>query len=169
MVIFTNPNHNLTTRFLSCTIIQPKGINILMQQGLENIYIDDYEHNKKYEKCLHFVINPNTTLDSEAFKDLEEGLIDFESFYDYYDIVENNREKRVYIFRYDDLYEEDVQLFINGEYEEMSDIFWRTLQVTQETALKYLKNSEVKFDPKKEIFRFESKLKLIENEKRYNT
>jgi hypothetical protein len=138
MKIFINNNYNLTTRFLSCTVIKPDGLDILIKHGLKNVYIDNYTHKKKYEGCLHFLMDPTTTLEAKSYQDLEKDLTSFESFYDYYDLNENGRDIRVYVFRIHSIYKDDVESFRLGNYYDLSTLYWKTIGVNKQAGINVL-------------------------------
>jgi len=151
---FTDLNN--TGKYLSHIIFKPGSMNILLEYGLENVYLDDYNHRCKYIDCLFFLVKPKYPRTTDTYGEFEAKITNFISFYDYYELEEGV----VYIFKIPDNLIPDVHLFKEGLYKQLSDDFWKSIGA--KTALDF---SHVKFDIKKEILNFNYGLLIPEQNK----
>jgi hypothetical protein len=133
---------NQSTRFLCGIIFNKKNVSLLKSFGLVATFVDDYGYRSKYQDCLFFLFKSDT----HYFAEFEKRVVDFESFFDWYDV---NDKLRMYVFKVDSTYRKDLDNFKGNRLNEMSELFYEV----QNTPV-ILANIDV--DLSKEIYRFEA-------------
>jgi hypothetical protein len=98
-----------------------------------------------------FLVDPIYSTKSRTFEEFQEKIINFSSFYDYYD-VEN---KTMYVFKIPESLIMDYHIFRLKQYHNLSNVFWESMGT--KTNLDF---NHVKFDIEKEIYRFNTNLKV---------
>lgn len=142
---------NDTSKYLSHLIFKPGSMTSLLQFGLENVYIDDFKHRCKYAECLLFLVDPIYPTKSKTFEEFQEKIINFSSFYDYYEIDN----KTMYVFKIPESLIMDYHIFRLKQYHNLSNVFWESMGT--KSSLDF---NHVKFDVEKEIYRFNTNLKV---------
>ena len=143
-----------TARFLTCMIFNKDALAVLRTYGLLNVYLDDYGHTKRYKDCLFFLFTLKDTKDFDGFQN---KIIDFASFYDYYDIPNGPNMMRMYVFKVHDLYRRDLFSFRHERFDEFSSNF---LDIVDEMT----DFTKVKIDLTQEIYRFNHYLETIKED-----
>lgn len=133
---------NNSSRLLVPIIFSKENAHLLFNLGLKGVYLDDYGYRSKFNDCLFFLFN--TT--GKFYTEFEKKIIDFESFYDWYDVDSTHR---MYVFRVSPVYKKDLLSFRNNKLNELSEEFYK---ITPEET--YLNGINV--DLSKEIYRFEA-------------
>lgn len=151
---------NSTAKFLSQFIFQGTSLQILRNFGLENVYIQDYGYKNRKEYCLFFLVKPIFKIDSIDYKQFEDKIISFESFYDWYEVFEDGVEKRMYVYSVHPSYREDYYNFTSRMYHRLSDDYWSLLGVRTKLDI-----SHVEFLLENEIYRFDKSLKIKKGDK----
>ena len=142
---------NDTSKYLSHLIFKPGSLKYLLQFGLEDTYIDDFKHRCKYENCLLFLINPVYPVNSKTYQEFEEKIVNFKSFYDYYEVDK----KIMYVFKVPEGLILDYQTFKIKDYSNLTDSFWESIG-----AKNPLNFNHVNFNVENEIYRFDTNLVL---------
>lgn len=140
---------NLTTKFLTPIVFsgdQSSVLSTLLNFGLINGYVDDYGSNKKHNSCLFFLFNP---VNESIFTQLENKIISFDSFYDYYE-VDKSVNLKMFVFKPNPTYRQDLFYFRQNRFNDMSEEYKKLLN-------KNIKFDQILVDLKKEIFRFNLK------------
>lgn len=146
---------NDTSKYLSHFIFKPGSMTSLLSFGLENVYIDDYNHRCKYEDCLLFLIKNGT---SNEFLNFQSKITSFQSFYDYYPVYTNNLSESshtMYVYQIAESLIPDYNFFKEKKFNELTHTFWQSIG-----ARIPLNFSHVKFDLHKEIYNFDKTLIL---------
>jgi len=139
---------NYSTSILSSLIFQKGSLELLRRVGLLSVYLDDYGARKKYRRCVffHFKINENqfkNKKDGVTVVEFISNMVDFKSFYDYYETPEGF----MFVFKYNPMFSRDISLFKQGKFSKFSENFLRL--VTDEFS------EDVTIDISKEIYRYE--------------
>jgi len=147
-------NLNSTSKYLSHLIFQGESFKILRNYGLENVYVGDYGFKRIHTNCLYFLVNPTIDIDSERYQKFEDKIISFNSFYDWYDVFDKV-EKRMYVYNIHPNYKEDFNLFINRNFDQLSESYWSSLG-----ARVKIETSDMDFVVENEIYRFSDSLEI---------
>lgn len=144
-MVETVTNH--ATNVLYPLVFQKGSLNTLKNVGLLGVYVDDYGSRKKYVRCIffHFKVKSeflNTTKQGVKIQGFMESIVDFKSFYDFYETDEG----LMLIFKYNPMFSRDINFFKEGKFSEFSSVF--LTQVNNEHT------SDVEMDLSKEIYRF---------------
>jgi hypothetical protein len=138
---------NYTTSVLYPLVFQKGSLKTLKNVGLLGVYIDDYGSRKKYRNCIffHFKVKSeflNTSRQGVKIQGFMESVLEFNSFYDFYETDEG----LMLVFKYNPMFSNDVKRFKEGEFSKFSSMF--LTQVNNEFT------SDVEMDLSKEIYRF---------------
>ena len=144
-MVETVTNH--ATNVLYSLVFEKGSLNTLRQVGLLGVYIDDYGSRKKYIGCIffHFKLKAeflDTTRHGVKIQGFMESIVDFKSFYDFYETDEG----LMLVFKYNPLFGTDLKSFKSGKFSNFSSSFLR--HVNREFT------SDVEMDLCKEIYRF---------------
>ena len=144
-MVETVTNH--ATNVLYPLIFQKGSLNTLKSVGLLGVYVDDYGSRKKYRRCIFFhfkMVNEflDTTKQGVKIQGFMESVLEFKSFYDFYETDEGI----MLVFKYNPMFTRDVKAFKEGKFSKFSNEF--LTQVNNEY------NSDVEMDLTKEIYRF---------------
>jgi hypothetical protein len=143
-----------TARFLTPMIFNKDALAVLRTCGLVNVYLDDYGYRKKYKGCLFFLFNLR---DNKEFAEFQNKIIDFTSFYDYYDVPNNENMMRMFVFKVHDVYLRDLFSFQHERFDEFSSSYLDILDHLSDFT-------QVKIDLSKEIYRFYPTLETIKED-----
>jgi len=150
---------NNTSKFLSHLIFQNESFSVLKNFGLENVFIGDYGYKRMHNFCLYFLINPQVDIDGIDYAKFEEKITSFDSFYDWYDIEDKKKTKRMYVFNVHPFYREDFYNFTNNNFKKLSKSYWKSLGARVELDI-----SHVEFLLENEIYRFKNTLTIKRGE-----
>lgn len=144
-MVETVTNH--ATNVLYPLIFQKGSLNTLKSVGLLGVYVDDYGSRKKYRRCIFFhfkMVNEflDTTRQGVKIQGFMENILEFKSFYDFYETDEGI----MLVFKYNPMFVRDIEYFKEGNFSKFSSMF--LTQVNNEY------NSDVEMDLTKEIYRF---------------
>jgi hypothetical protein len=142
-VLVNSPTN--TARYLTPLIFNKEALAILRTYGLINIYLDDYGISKKYTNCLFFLFKLK---EDKSYLEFQSKILDFNSFYDYYDVTSPSGSMRMYVFKVHKVYHRDLFSFRHERFDELSDRFL-------DIADSEVDFSEVKLDISHEIYRFD--------------
>lgn len=142
-----------TALYLTSLIFNKDALAVLRTYGLLNVYVDDYGHSKRYKNCLFFLFR---LVDSKEFTEFQNKIIDFNSFYDYYDITTPNGELRMFVFKVHDVYLQDLFSFKHNRFDEFSKDF---LMISDDIDF-----SKVEVKIEEEIYRFSPSLETIKED-----
>ena len=146
---------NNTSKFLSHLVFQGESFKVLRNFGLENVYVGDYGFKRIHEYCLYFLVNPTMSIDNDSYQKFEDKITSFNSFYDWYDVIDNDIEKRMYVFTIHSSYREDFYSFLNNKFDNLSDSYWASLG-----AKVKLNIDDIDFLIENEVYRFSDSLKV---------
>lgn len=149
-VIVNQPTQ--TAKYLTPLIFNKEALSSLAAFGLVNVYFDDYGQHNKYNNCLFFLFAVNHDAEYDR---LEKTLANFKSFYDYYDVLENGMELRMFVFRVHDVYLQDLFSFKSERFDELSPRFYSISEAG-------VGPEDFKFNFQDEIYRFN--LKIVKEE-----
>jgi hypothetical protein len=143
-----------TARYLTTMVFTRDALAVLRTYGLVNVYLDDYGHTKKYKDCLFFLFHLK---DDKEYAQFEVKLADFNSFYDYYDIVNEQGTMRMYVFKVHELYRRDLFSFRHERFDEFTRYYL-------DIADSEVDFSKVKINIPDEIYRFHLHLETIKED-----
>lgn len=92
---------NMASKLFTGLIFSRGALPMLVEAGLINAYIDDYGHKCRYQNCVLFLFNTSARL----YTALEEKIVCFQSFYDWYDVGVDKQ--RMLVFKVGDAYQDD--------------------------------------------------------------
>lgn len=151
--VLVNPPTN-TAKYLTTLVFNKEALSVLRSYGLVNVYLDDYGHTKKYKDCLFFLF---FLKDDLVYEEFQNKLANFNSFYDYYDVVTPANTMRMYVFKVHDLYRQDLFSFKHSRFDEFTKHFYDV----SESDLDF---SKVTLDLSEEIYRFNDHLEIIKED-----
>ncbi len=138
---------NYSTSVLYPLVFQKGSLNTLKGVGLLGVYIDDYGSRKKYRRCIFFHFKLKTDFlknskDGVAIQGFMESIVEFKSFYDFYETDEG----LMVVFKYNPIFFKDIKAFKEGKFSKFSSMFLH--KVNNE----YI--GDVEMDLSKEIYRY---------------
>jgi hypothetical protein len=95
--------------------------------------------------------------DNKEFEEFQNKIADFTTFYDYYDIPNNENMMRMFVFKVHDVYLRDLFSFQHERFDEFSSSYLDIVDSLSDFT-------QVKIDLSKEIYRFYPALETIKED-----